>query len=61
MTYEEIAVALEVNEKTIRRRWALAKVRLYELITQEHDTGAACFSWRDSHSSRVPGKPGSQA
>jgi RNA polymerase sigma factor (TIGR02999 family) len=41
MTYEEIAEALEMSERTIRRHWELTKVRLYELITKGQDTGAA--------------------
>lgn len=32
MTHPEIATILGVNEKTVRRRWELARVRLYQLI-----------------------------
>jgi len=33
MEHQEIATLLEVNEKTVRRHWALAKVWLYQAIT----------------------------
>lgn len=33
LSHQEIADALGLNEKTVRRNWELAKVRLYELIT----------------------------
>lgn len=33
LNHQEIADALNLNEKTVRRNWELAKVRLYELIT----------------------------
>lgn len=32
----QIADALELNEKTIRRHWEVAKVRLFELITSRN-------------------------
>jgi DNA-directed RNA polymerase specialized sigma24 family protein len=32
---EEIAAVLEVNEKTVRRHWELAKVWLYRAIREE--------------------------
>ena len=34
MKNDEIANLLEVNEKTVRRNWELAKVRLVELIKE---------------------------
>jgi RNA polymerase sigma factor (TIGR02999 family) len=37
MTNDEIAVSLDLNEKTIRRHWAVAKLRLFELITEGSD------------------------
>lgn len=33
LNHQEIADALGLNEKTVRRNWELAKVRLFELIT----------------------------
>lgn len=33
LNHQEIADALDLNEKTVRRNWELAKVRLFELIT----------------------------
>lgn len=33
LNHHEIADALEVNEKTVRRHWELAKIRLYQLIS----------------------------
>lgn len=33
LNHLEIADALELNEKTVRRHWEVAKVRLFELIT----------------------------
>jgi RNA polymerase sigma factor (TIGR02999 family) len=33
LTHQEIADAFGVSEPTVRRHWAVAKVRLYELIT----------------------------
>lgn len=33
LNHQEIAEALELNEKTVRRHWEVAKVRLYALIT----------------------------
>ncbi len=32
LSYEEIAALLDVNEKTVRRHWEVAKVRLFQLI-----------------------------
>lgn len=32
---QEIADVLEVNEKTVRRHWELAKIRLYDIISAE--------------------------
>jgi RNA polymerase sigma factor (TIGR02999 family) len=34
LTHQETAEALGVSEKTVRRHWAVAKVRLFELIVQ---------------------------
>ena len=34
MEHQEIATLLNVNEKTVRRHWALAKVRLYQTISE---------------------------
>jgi RNA polymerase sigma factor (TIGR02999 family) len=34
LTHQETAEALGVSEKTVRRHWAAAKVRLFELIAQ---------------------------
>jgi len=34
LKHQEIADALGVSEPTIRRHWAVAKVRLFELIAQ---------------------------
>jgi RNA polymerase sigma factor (TIGR02999 family) len=34
LTHDEIAEALEINEKTVRRHWAKAKLRLFELIAE---------------------------
>lgn len=34
MDHDEIAALLEVNEKTVRRHWALAKVWLYKAILE---------------------------
>ncbi len=33
LQHEEIAQALDLNEKTIRRHWEVARVRLYQLIS----------------------------
>ena len=33
LNHQEIANALEVNEKTVRRHWEVARVRLYQLIS----------------------------
>jgi len=35
MEHQEIAVLLEVNEKTVRRHWTLAKVMLYKSIREQ--------------------------
>jgi RNA polymerase sigma factor (TIGR02999 family) len=35
MEHDEIAALLEVNEKTVRRHWALAKVWLYRAIVKQ--------------------------
>ena len=35
LKHEEIADALSVSEPTVRRHWAVAKVRLFELIAQQ--------------------------
>ncbi len=35
LTYSEIAEILEVNEKTIRRHWNVAKVWLFQAIRDE--------------------------
>jgi len=32
LQHDEIAALLDVNEKTVRRHWELAKVRLFQLI-----------------------------
>jgi len=45
LNHQEIAQAFNVNEKTVRRHWEVAKVRLYELIS-------------DQHAPTVPGGPG---
>lgn len=36
LSHSEIAQALNVNEKTVRRHWEVAKIKLYELITAQH-------------------------
>lgn len=41
LNHDEIAQALGVNEKTIRRHWELAKVRLLQLITRPGAAGGA--------------------
>ena len=33
LNHQEIADALDVNEKTVRRHWEVARVRLYQLIS----------------------------
>jgi RNA polymerase sigma factor (TIGR02999 family) len=33
LNHQEIADALEVNEKTVRRHWEVARVRLFQLIS----------------------------
>jgi RNA polymerase sigma factor (TIGR02999 family) len=35
MNHDEIAALLEVNEKTVRRHWALAKIWLYRAIKEK--------------------------
>jgi RNA polymerase sigma factor (TIGR02999 family) len=35
MNHDEIAALLEVNEKTVRRHWALAKIWLYRAMTEK--------------------------
>lgn len=40
LKHQEIADALGVSEPTVRRHWAVAKVRLYELITASAAPGA---------------------
>jgi RNA polymerase sigma factor (TIGR02999 family) len=35
LNHQEIAEALEVNEKTVRRHWEVAKVRLFQLVTRD--------------------------
>lgn len=35
MNHDEIAALLEMNEKTVRRHWALAKVWLYRALNQK--------------------------
>ena len=37
LSHEEIAQVLLVNEKTVRRHWELAKLRLYQLIAPDSD------------------------
>jgi DNA-directed RNA polymerase specialized sigma24 family protein len=32
LSHEEIAQVLSVNEKTVRRHWEVAKVRLFQVI-----------------------------
>jgi hypothetical protein len=32
---DDSAEALEVNEKTVRRHWEVAKVRLFQLVTRD--------------------------
>jgi RNA polymerase sigma factor (TIGR02999 family) len=36
LTNEEIAAVLDLNEKTVRRHWEVAKVRLFQTITARH-------------------------
>ncbi|MBI1842106.1 MAG: sigma-70 family RNA polymerase sigma factor [Verrucomicrobia bacterium] len=38
LTHQEIADALGVSEPTIRRHWAVARIRLFELIAQKPTT-----------------------
>jgi RNA polymerase sigma factor (TIGR02999 family) len=35
LNHQEIADALELNEKTVRRHWEVAKVRLFQLVTRD--------------------------
>jgi RNA polymerase sigma factor (sigma-70 family) len=35
LNHQEIADALEVNEKTVRRHWEVARVRLFQLISPQ--------------------------
>ena len=35
LKHKQIAAALGVSEKTVRRHWTLARVRLFELITEQ--------------------------
>jgi RNA polymerase sigma factor (TIGR02999 family) len=35
LSHQEIADALEVNEKTVRRHWEVARVRLFQLISPQ--------------------------
>jgi len=37
MNYDEIAALLRVNEKTIRRHWALAKLWLYRAMEKNRE------------------------
>ena len=37
----EVADALGVNEKTVRRKWSLAKARLYQILTELEQGGDA--------------------
>ena len=37
LKHQEIADALGVSEPTIRRHWAVARVRLFELIAERPD------------------------
>lgn len=34
LTNQEVADSLDVNEKTIRRKWMLAKARLFQILTE---------------------------
>ena len=38
LSYDEIASLLGVNEKTVRRNWELAKVRLFQIIKASEST-----------------------
>jgi len=40
LNHQEIAEAFELNEKTVRRHWELARVRLYELIAGADSSAA---------------------
>ena len=35
MTHEEIAALIEVNEKTVRRHWNIAKIWLFRRLQEE--------------------------
>lgn len=35
LNHQEIADALELNEKTVRRHWEVAKLRLFQLVTRD--------------------------
>ena len=35
LNHLQIAEALDVNEKTVRRHWELAKIRLYDIISAD--------------------------
>ena len=39
LKHQEIADALGVSEATVRRHWSVAKVRLFELITDQRSPG----------------------
>jgi DNA-directed RNA polymerase specialized sigma24 family protein len=34
LTHAEVAALLEVSEKTARRHWQIAKIRLFQLISE---------------------------
>ena len=40
LTHQETADALGISEKTVRRHWAVAQVRLFELMAQRPDQAA---------------------
>jgi len=48
LQHQEIADALGVSEPTVRRHWAVARVRLFELIAQKPSTPPAPASSRRS-------------
>jgi RNA polymerase sigma factor (sigma-70 family) len=37
LNHHQIADVLEVNEKTVRRHWGLAKIRLYDIISADNE------------------------
>jgi RNA polymerase sigma factor (TIGR02999 family) len=39
LNHDEIAAALEINERTVRRRWELARLRLYQWIRDGEGAG----------------------